>query len=353
MAWKKIVHNYPKTASESEDACKSVLAIVDSYEKCRSVLSRYERIAVSVSGGKDSDIMVDIIYKVSQELKQDGWNGVIHYIWFNTGIEYRATTDHLAFLEQKYGIEIERITPAITVPASCVRHGQPFHSKFCSDMMEELQRKGFQWEDEPLEELEKKYHGCREALRWWCNDYIDLPTRKSNYNIRFQGKYLKEFLIQNPPIFPISDKCCQYAKKDVAKQYYIDNGIQLKCVGVRKAEGGIRATAYKDCYTIDENGVSSYRPLFWYTQDDEIDYDNICGITHSECYTKYKFKRTGCAGCPFNKDWEKCLDDVEPYEPTFVKAAKHIFKSSYEYTKKYEEFVAQKRAAEKGVNKND
>lgn len=56
-------------------------AIFDSVAKAHSVLSRYDSIACSISGGKDSDIMLDLISKIDKDRK-------VRYIWFDTGLEY-------------------------------------------------------------------------------------------------------------------------------------------------------------------------------------------------------------------------------------------------------------------------
>jgi len=45
-------------------------------------------------------------------------------------------------------------------------------------------------------------------------------------------------MILNQPLFNISNKCCYYAKKLVAKHAKEDCGCDLSIVGVRKAEGG-------------------------------------------------------------------------------------------------------------------
>lgn len=73
------------------------------------------------------------------------------FAFFNTGVEYRATLEHLKDLEEKYGIQIERINALKSIP-TCVREfGVPFISKSVSENINRLQRHGFQWEDEPLE----------------------------------------------------------------------------------------------------------------------------------------------------------------------------------------------------------
>lgn len=83
---------------------KDNLIIFDSFVKAESVLKNHDKIVVSISGGSDSDIVLDIIYRVNEATtKKD-----IHYVFFDTGLEYQATKNHLKYLENKYGIEIER-----------------------------------------------------------------------------------------------------------------------------------------------------------------------------------------------------------------------------------------------------
>ena len=60
---------------------------------------QYKRIMCSISGGSDSDILLDLLTRLDQDKK-------VQYVWFDTGLEYQATKDHLKYLEQKYGIEI-------------------------------------------------------------------------------------------------------------------------------------------------------------------------------------------------------------------------------------------------------
>lgn len=80
-----------------------------------------------------------------------------------------------------------------------------------------LQSHNFQWEDEPLEVLLKKYPNCKVALQWWCNAYYTAENgvqQMSRFSIN-RNKWLKEFITQNPPDFPISNKCCEYAKRSL------------------------------------------------------------------------------------------------------------------------------------------
>lgn len=50
-------------------------------------------------------------------------------------------------------------------------------------------------------------------------------------------------------------------------------------------------------------------------------------------------KRTGCAGCPFGRDFENELTVIQTYEPRLSIAVNNIFKDSYEYTRAYKKFV--------------
>lgn len=141
-------------------------------------------------------------------------------------------------------------------------------------------------------------------------------------------------------MFKISSKCCQYAKKDVSHKVEKRLGADLVVIGVRKAEGGIRAGAYKNCFTKSNSSDScdTYRPLFWYTETDKEYYCKKFGVTHSKCYSDYGLKRTGCVGCPYGRNVINELNIIKQNEPKLHKACCTVFKDSYEYTQKYKEF---------------
>ena len=288
--------------------------------------NKYDNILCSISGGSDSDVMLDICKKCDKE-------GKITYIWFNTGLEYQATKDHLKYLEEKYNIVIEERRAEKPIPICCSQYGQPFLSKQVSEYISRLQKHNFQWDDENFETLLEKYPKCKVALRLWCNAWGD----KSKFNIEY-NKWLKEFMILNPPPFKISNKCCYYAKKLVAKYAKDNYNCDLSIVGVRKAEGGARSSAYKNCFSDNEGKADEYRPLFWYKNSDKVDYEKHYGIVHSKCYTEYGLTRTGCAGCPYGRDFERELEIIQKYEPKLFVAVNNIFGDSYEYTRKYRKF---------------
>ena len=320
------------------------LTIFDSFVKAFPKIEKGQRIVCSISGGADSDIMLDILAQLDTEKK-------IKYVFFDTGIEYQATKIHLEYLENKYGINIDRMKALKPVPRGCREYGLPFWSKHASEMIERLQRYNFKWENKPFSELIKEYPKCRAALRWWCNDFPEKTGKdgkiiKSKYNINYIVG-LKEYMIAFPPQFKISNKCCKGAKKDNAKAYLKNNVADLNIIGIRKAEGGIRSAAYKSCFDLAKEAESwdNYRPIFWYTDKDKAEYEELFGVCHSACYCKYGLKRTGCAGCPFGKDFEKELEIIKEYEPKLYIAVNNIFGESYKYTRRFYEFRAQLKEA--------
>ena len=294
-------------------------------DKMRVLLMSHDKVMCSISGGWDSDIMLDLIIRC-------GGRGKAVFCFFDTGLEYDATKEHIRFLEERYGIKIKVLHPKKAIPTCCREYGTPFWSKFVSDMIHRLQRHGFQWENEPLDNLLKKYPKCKAALKWWCDDWGE----DSKFNIgRVKG--LKEFILENPPKFVISKMCCQKAKKDPAEEEE-QNGYDLICTGVRKAEGGTRSTGFHSCFDQKFGGADYYRPLFWWTDQDKEQYTKFFNLTRSDCYEVWGMDRTGCAGCPFGKNFEQELDLVQQYEPKRYQAINAIFGKSYDYTRQFMEF---------------
>ena len=294
-------------------------ALLTTYHKLNNC--NYNKVLCTVSGGSDSDIIIDLVSKCDN-------NKIVQYFYFDTGLEYQATKDHINYLQEKYNIVITTLKPKIPIPLAVKKFGQPFLSKMVSENIQRLQKHEFKWENKPYEELVKDYPNCKSALQWWCN------SRKNNTLLGInRNKNLKEFMIINNPKFNISNKCCKYAKKDILKDL-LKQGYDLNISGTRKAEGGIRSTAYKTCFDTQDN-YDNYRPIFWFTDNDKLEYRKLFNVNNSKCYTVYGLKRTGCVGCPFGKDYKEELEIVKKYEPKLYKAVTNLFKDSYEYLNKY------------------
>lgn len=309
--------------------------------KCERHLIDHHKVFVGISGGSDSDIVIDLLEKVLAEKSYD-YDCEVHYVFFDTGIEYEATKRHIDYLEQKYGIKIERIRAKVPVPLGIKEFGVPFLAKYTSEMIDRLQKHNFDFANDgnkSFEELMAKYPNCQVALQFWCN--ANPPTKKgepSRHNIK-RHFALKEFMIANPPTFRISQECCNGAKKENGHDYIEENNCDLSILGLRKDEDGIRSTNIHSCYSQSEDGgCDSFRLIWWFTDKDKQTYKKKCAIQNSDCYEVYGLTRTGCAGCPFGSKWENELKVIEKYEPKLYKAVWNIFGESYEYTRKYREF---------------
>lgn len=314
-----------------ENANKSDDKIIkDSIQKIITVMVKYSKVMVMLSGGSDSDIVLDMIESTKNKLDIFP---EIKYVFFNTGIESKATLNHLEFLENKYKITIQRERAKVPVPLGCKKYGLPFISKYASEMISRLQAHGFNWEDETFEILSQKYPNCQSALHWWCNDNGEGSTFSISHN-----RFLKEFMIANPPTFKISSKCCTGAKKNTSKMVEKKYDPELLVIGTRNAEGGIRAVRYKSCYDHHEESVDKFRPIQWYKDSTKELYENSNNIVHSDWYKVYGFKRSGCAACPFGLNFEEELKALEKYEPNLYKGVCNIFKESFEYTRAYKKF---------------
>lgn len=66
----------------------------------------------------------------------------IKYVFFNTGLEMKATRDHVKYVAEKYGVEIEERRPEINIVRATRKYGIPFVSKIMSGGLSEWQKKG-------------------------------------------------------------------------------------------------------------------------------------------------------------------------------------------------------------------
>lgn len=297
--------------------------------KCEAVLSTHHRALVSVSGGADSDVMVDLVERVRTVAPAD-----VSYVWLDTGFEWAATRRHISELESAYRIEIGRRRAERTIPVCCMESGQPFLSKYVSDMLGRLQSIGFGWEDDDYDTLLKRYGEQTSALKWWANAWTS--TDEPGWYDIGRVRWLKEFVRDHPPAFRVSADCCKHAKKRPSRAMERESGADVLLLGVRRAEGGIRAS-HKTC--LDRgHGIDTYRPLFWLSDADRAFYDGRFGIRHSDCYGVWGFSRTGCVGCPFNR---RCIEEVsvaERFEPNMARAARKVFRDSYDYTAMWRDY---------------
>lgn len=319
-------------------------------------LKEHPNAICSYSGGADSDIMIDLIERTRKVFELPP----IKYVFFNTGLEMKATKDHVKQTAIKYGVEIEEVRPKISIVQASRQHGIPFVSKIMSAGLNEWQKKGVPLsiadeyaaaEDKVAkrQELRERYPKCESVINFLCCCNSAGEPRPNIQLVINSSKYMLDFIKETPPDFPVSAKCCDYCKKQVAHR--VQKGYEMIITGERRDEGGMRSVPRKDntalCFGEAANGQYRLRPLYYVSDADKAWYKEHYGIRYSDAYEVYGLTRTGCCGCPISYKAVEDLEKIRPYEPNVVKAAWSIFGKSYEYRIKYNEYKATRMRREK------
>ena len=291
----------------------------------------------SYSGGSDSDIMIDLIEQTRKLFDLPP----VKYVFFNTGLEMKAIKDHVRDTAEKYGVEIEECRPKVNIVQATRKYGVPEY-----DRAEDKQAK--------REELRQRYPNCEGTINFLCCCNSAGEPRPNIQLVINSSKYMRDFIEEYPPDFPISADCCVHCKKNIAHK--VQKDYEMVITGERRDEGGMRSVPRKDntalCFTETSSGQFRLRPLYYVSDRDKEWYKEYYGIRYSDAYEVYGLTRTGCCGCPISY---KAVDDLElirPYEPNVVKAAWNIFGKSYEYRKKYNEYKKERMAKEKEAAAN-
>ena len=310
-------------------------------------LTEHPNAICSYSGGADSDIMIDLIERTREIFNLPP----VKYVFFNTGLEMKATKDHVKAVAKKYGVEIEEHRPKISIVQSARMHGIPFVSKIMSAGLSEWQKKGIplsiaeeyenaEEKEEKRKELKRRFPKCESVINFLCCCNSKGQPRPNIQLVINSSKYMRDFIAEFPPEFKISAKCCDYCKKQVA--HSVQKGYDMIITGERRDEGGMRSVPRKDCtsmcFTENADGQFRLRPLFYVSDADKAWYKEYYNIRYSVAYELYGLTRTGCCGCPISHKAVDDLEKIRPYEPNVVKAAWNIFGASYEYRMKYNDY---------------
>ena len=323
-------------------------------------LKQHPNAICSYSGGADSDILIDVIERARQIFDLPP----VKYVFFNTGLEMKATKDHVKATAEKYGVEIETVRPKVGIVQASRKYGIPFVSKIMSAGLSEWQKKEVplsvaqeydRAEDKQAKrlELKERYPKCESVLNFLCCCNSKGEPRPNIQLVINSSKYMRDFIGEYPPDFKISAECCTYCKKNVAHQ--IQKGYDMVITGERRDEGGMRSVPRKDntsmCFTETASGQYRLRPLYYVSDTDKAWYKDYYGIRYSDAYEVYGLTRTGCCGCPISYKAIADLELIRPYEPNLVKAAWNIFGKSYEYRQKYNAYKAARMEQEKAEKK--
>lgn len=335
---------------------QAILSIIQKH------LRNHPKAICSYSGGADSDILVDLLEtarKIMPSLPR------IDYVFFNTGLEMKAIKDHVKETAEKYDIEIQEARPDISIVLAAKKYGIPFVSKIMSGGLSEWQKKQVPMgiadeyneatdKEAKRQELRERYPHCESLINFICCCNSAGEPRPNIQLVINSSKYMRDFVTENPPDFPISAKCCDYCKKQVAHK--VQKDYEMIITGERRDEGGMRSVPRKDntalCFTETASGQYRLRPLYYVSDSDKAWYKETYGIRYSDAYEVYGLTRTGCCGCPISYKAVEDLQKIGKYEPNLEKAAWNVFGKSYEYRKKYNEYKERRLIDEQNEKKN-
>lgn len=253
---------------------------------------------LSFSGGKDSTILHHLLDMALP-------NNNIPRVYIDTGIEYLAIRQYVMQLA-KSDTRFVIIRPSLAVKPMLEKYGYPFKSKQHSHNLMVYQHSG-------IGLSVKRYLGIIES-----NTLFRCP---------------KSLEYQFTPDFKIkcSDQCCLRMKKKPIKKWEKDNNRTIAITGMRREEGGERASI-KGCILTDKEGrLKKFHPLLVVSDDWEDWFIKREGIELCELYyPPFNFKRTGCKGCPFSLDLQEQLSIMEIYLPQERKQCEIIWKPVYD-----------------------
>ena len=260
---------------------------------------------ISYSGGKDSVVLSHLIDMALP-------NNQIPRLFLNTGIEY---SDIVKFVKKQAEKDkrIVILNVGVNIKEMLNENGYPFKSKQHSHNLEIYYHHK---NDDDYTLSLKRYLGIVES------------STKFRCPKSLMYQFTKEFKLH------CSDKCCFKLKKEPAHKWAKENNKSITLTGMRKAEGGQRASI--GCVVTDkDNKLVKFHPLL--VVDDEFEQELIKRENVELCrlyYSPFNFKRTGCKGCPFNLDLQEQLNKMDILLPSEKKQCELIWKPIYQEYRK-------------------
>lgn len=327
------------------------------FEVIKSIIARrlfeHPNAICSYSGGSDSDILLHLIETVRKMYELPP----VQYCFFNTGLEMEAIKRHVREMEELYGVTITEHRPKKNIVRATREHGLPFVSKIMSAGLEGIQKKHIPLSiaDEYAEaqdkvakrmELKARYPGCESTINFLCCCNSEGEPRPDIQLVINSSKYMLDFIKENPIPFKVSNKCCDYCKKQLA--HSVQKSFDMVITGERRDEGGMRSVPRKDntlmCFSEAADGKYRLRPLYYVSDADKQWYKHYHKIRYSDAYEVYGLTRTGCCGCSISAKAAEDLEKIRPFEPNLVKAAWNVFGDSYRYRQQYNEYKATRQS---------
>ena len=260
------------------------------FEAIKAIIARrlieHPNAICSYSGGSDSDRLMHLIESVRGLYSLPP----VKYAFFNTGLEMKAIKEHVAAMREKYNVEITEYRPKKNIVLATREYGVPFVSKIMSAGLEGVQKKNIPLSiaDEYANaenkiakraELKARYPGCETTINFLCCCNSKGEERPNIQLVINSSKYMLDFIKENPIPFKVSNRCCDYCKKQVA--HSVQKNFGMIITGERRDEGGMRSVPRSDntslCFTETASGQYRLRPLYYVSDADKAWYKDSQG----------------------------------------------------------------------------
>lgn len=277
----------------------------DRIQKIQQIINKYgvDNFYMSYSGGKDSNVLSALLDMAIPDNK-------IPRVFADTGIELNAVRDFV-MAKAAGDNRIVIIKPATPIKKMLEAEGYPFKSKQHSEYLGIYHRNGI---------------GCKTIQKYLRRD----PTVEKYFNEHCCPKKLEYQFAENALDFKVSDKCCEALKVKPITDWQNANKKPYKIIGIVENEGGRRSFRHNGCLTFRHDKLKTFKPLYPVTKEWENWFINQFNVDLPVVYyPPYNFTRTGCKGCPFNKDLQKDLDVLAEYFPNEHKQCEKIWAPVY------------------------
>jgi len=241
---------------------------------------------IALSGGKDSCVMADIIWKDYPEVPA---------VFADTGNELDSVVEHINSMIAD-GKPITIVKPKMSFEEIVKKHGYPVVSKLTCTFVNDMQR--------PAGSNDKTKHLRMTGIT---------STGKKAPTMKLAKKWRK--LIDAP--FAVTNKCCGILKYNPTSPYRKETG-RKPFVGVMAGESMAREMSYINsggCNAFDQSDPVS-RPIMFWTEQDILQYIKKNNLPIASAYgsiitnsegklTCSGQQRTGCKFCLFGVHLEK------------------------------------------------
>ena len=231
------------------------------------------RVAVSYSGGKDSEVLLHLVRAIYPDVPA---------VFCNTGLEYPEIVEHVEATDNVHIIRPEKSFKRILD-----EYGYPVVSKVVAYQIRTL----------------RNPHPGNENTRRLIWDGVKKDSSKvKQWGMKLAYKW--RYLVDAP--FDISEQCCDWLKKKPLHKYTKDNGRRFY-IGTMAADSKARKSALAN----SKEGCNAYskrhgtsKPLSFWTREDIDTYIDANDIPICKIYSM-GYEHTGCIYCAFGAHLEK------------------------------------------------